>query len=780
MKKILLLCFAFCYAIGTAQTSQPTDQKHDYLLKVFSDYFSLERENIHVHFDKHVFTTNESVWFKGYVFHRKKNLPFFNTINIYAALLDQEGKILETQLLYGNIGSFTGHFKLNSKFKTGKYYLQFYTNWMNNFTEDESSVYEITVINQTAGGGSILSAAAGKPVIEINPEGGILLQGAVNNIGIRVYGCGYIPLPVTEAILTDDKGVALKKIPLNRLGYGKTDLPATAGAGYKIAVIFDGVKYEQHLPAPHARGVALDVNNYGIADNTLIKIRTNTQSVNTFKNNPLYLVVHQDDKAAIYDVDFSNQKTEQVILLPNTDFFAGTNTIRVLDKDLNQLAERVVYIYPKTMLNATFQKPVQKDDEIELKGLVSYPHMNLSVSILPENTISIENNRDIYGDLLIARYIKGNTPGKYFFETLSKGKHYELDLFLLNHKSKYEWHNIRSNPPSNNFTFDMGLNVKGTVAPSADNKYAKIRLFSNSTYIEELTDINDNNEFFFNNLIIPDSAHVNFTLLKKGATPKNLTVMPQVLNANRKFYKMYKPEPPCTATATPGAYEMPLIQDDAVELEEVLIEAKKLKYERSSGNQNLRGIKITDAEITYNTLLRFITNYGFIVNDNGVDISISTRARSSSINAAASTAAVYIDNIQVYDYSQLRIIRMDEIDEIYLNPTVLVPSIRNFSGVIKIYRKKEALLKRNDPTSIVFKNGFENVWPFENVTYNSTTDKGFVNFGIINWFPEVMANENGEFKFTIPVTGQKTVKILLEGFSADGRLISEIKTLQLN
>ena len=105
--------------------------------KAITDYFHLERENIHVHLDKKIFLNNEQIWFKGYVFHRKLNIPFFATTNIYANLIDDDGNIIDTQLLYGNIASFSGSFKLNDTFKSGRYYLQFYTNWMNNFTEDE-------------------------------------------------------------------------------------------------------------------------------------------------------------------------------------------------------------------------------------------------------------------------------------------------------------------------------------------------------------------------------------------------------------------------------------------------------------------------------------------------------------------------------------------------------------------------------------------------------------------------------------------------------------------
>jgi len=40
-----------------------------------------------------------------------------------------------------------------------------------------------------------------------------------------------------------------------------------------------------------------------------------------------------------------------------------------------------------------------------------------------------------------------------------------------------------------------------------------------------------------------------------------------------------------------------------------------------------------------------------------------------------------------------------------------------------------------------------------------------------------MTDENGEFNLALPKMSSKPLKVLIEGFSADGKLISEIKTI---
>lgn len=783
MKKIISALSLTVIFLLTTHTISGQEDKKDQIAKAITDYFFLERENIHVHFDKNVFMTDESVWFKGYVFHRKKNIPFFNTVNIYASLMDDQGKTVNTQLIYGNIGSFSGSFKLGNQLKSGKYYVQFYTNWMNNFTEDESTVYEISVINQSMGAGNVLAKAdPAKVNIEFRPEGGTLLFDAPNSIGISISDCNHKPLPVTVVDIVDNKGKNIKKVQINKLGYGKFDLPAISTMGYKAVVTIDDTKHEQALPLAQPKGFSLEVNNFTIADKTIVKIRTNKTTLDSFSGKPLYILAHQDDKGAVFKIDINN-KSEQTVVIPNTEIAAGINSIRLIDSEMNELAERVIYNYPQAGLNAEITKVGQTAEKIEYSGKINYPNINLSISVLPENTISFDDSNDIFGSLLIQPYLdtKNKVAGKYYFSTLSKGKLYELDLYLINQKSKYKWNNVLKNPPKHTYTFDMGLTLKGTIPASAgDTRYSKVRLYSLTSALDEITTVNDKREFIYNNILIPDSTYVNFTLLKKGSEPKELTLLPQLLNARQKFNKTFIPEPSCYATeASRSTLDKLNVYKEVIELEEVKIEANALKYASSFGNSYLQGYKISDTKANmYQNLINFIKTYGgFVVDDRDGNLRILSRTV-NSINGGQSSPIIYVDNVQLVDYSMLTVIQMGEVDEIYMSSTAIVPSVRNYMGVIKVYLKKGVRGKsKNNTPEIMLKNGFERVIPFQNIVYNTTYDKGFDNFGVVDWEPTIMTDENGNFKLSIPKIYRKPIKVLIEGFSADGKLISEIKIL---
>ncbi|NBL63811.1 hypothetical protein GV828_01205 [Flavobacterium sp. NST-5] len=87
MRKILFFTVSVFFLAFYDGNAQEVDNKKQAIAKAIEDYFFLERENIHVQFSKEVYLTNEKIWFKGYVYHRKNNLPFYNTTNVYAVFM---------------------------------------------------------------------------------------------------------------------------------------------------------------------------------------------------------------------------------------------------------------------------------------------------------------------------------------------------------------------------------------------------------------------------------------------------------------------------------------------------------------------------------------------------------------------------------------------------------------------------------------------------------------------------------------------------------------------
>ncbi len=789
LKIIHCLFLSLATLFFTNAVAQTT--KKDEIAKKLTDYFFLERENIHVHFDKDIFLTDESVWFKGYTYHRKNNTPFFACVNIFATLIDDEGNVIESQLLYGNMGTFSGSFKLKDSMKSGRYYVQFYTNWMNNFTEDESFVGEITVVNQHITPSLFNTPNYSKINIDLHPEGGTLVEGISNNIGISITDCNNKPIAAGEATLVNENGETGQIINLNEQGYGRFNFTPDRTKQYKIVTTIEDKEYEQVIPQAQLKGVSLEVNSYAAANKTIIKTRINPLMQTALSGKSLYLVIHKDEKAIITEIDFKNQDLEQFIAMNNLDLFDGLNTIRVLDSELNELAERVIYIYPKSVLNIEIAKAKETDNNIVVSGKVSHANMNLSISMLPTNTITLKEHKDIYSSLLVAPYIENYKAlgTRTYLNTISRKSQYEMDLFLLNQNSKYQWRDIKNNPPKSSYTFDIGLSLKGTINNSGKLKNYKVKVSSFEGMIDETVDINEKNEFFLDNLILADSVKLDFFLVKDD-TKKQVKLYPQLFNTNRVYNKQYKPEPvecpiPENNTTTSNLPELPdQIDINAIMLDEVELHGTNntLKYKRTFGNSQLRGYKITeDDSKSFFYILDFIRYHGFNVEVSAGRVSITGRTI-NTINGQPSTPMIYINNMQVLSFDILWQMQTQDIDEFYINQHAVVPSVNNRMGIIRIYMRKDysSKAKNNSPTSFLVKDGFKRITPFKNENYISTATKGFENFGVVDWEPLITTDEKGEFKLELPRTGQDSIKVLIEGISPDGKLISEIKTIHLN
>jgi len=782
LAKIKLVTFVIFFSslLATAQESSPEKEN---IANILENYFYLDRENIHLHLNKSHYLSNEQVWFSGYVFHRKKNTPFFATTNVYAHLFDDSGNKIADQLLFADNGSFDGKFKLGEDFKSGKYYIQVFTNWMNNFQEDESSTFEINVINTKE---QQISDAQKPNYSKINvdffPEGGSIISNAENSVGIKISDCNGNPLSLTEVTLMDEENKPTQNIALNKFGLGKFQYFATKKG--KITFKIDGKTIEKTLPESQETGLSFDVNNFAIKDKTIVKIRTNKNSLDYFKGRKLFLLIHQDNKYNILDFNYLNNNLEQAITFSNELLFDGVNTLRIIDTEKNQFSERHIFKYPKNDSNLSIQNKLRKNDSISIATSTNLSKGHFSVSVLPIESLSSTKHHTIFSSFYINPYVNTRKfDAQYYFEDISKAKQYALDLFLLNQNlGKQKWHNIIGTPPKEKFTFDFGISVKGTANQDLrDRSKFKAKLYSINADINETSSINEKNEFVFPNLILADSTFVNFSLLDQNNKTIPLNLYAKISDGRKKFNKPFTNEKAECGVDAKINFELPEFPSGSITINPVDISVtQKPKLKNATlDNTSLRAYKVDENDNS--DVLNYLRTNGFSVHLHIFENTVHIYGRSiSKISADEKVPILYIDGMQQTDFDILANMRMSHIDEIYSNASVTPAAGINNRGIIKIYTRPDSkyISKKNDSRSYEIKNAFSKVAKFKNSTYASTENKGFQNFGTIHWIPKIQS-ENGQFSFKFPDMNQKKVLILIEGFSADGKLISEIKTIEL-
>jgi hypothetical protein len=783
MKKIFPILFFLTFPFFNYLAAQETSKTKEKIGDAIAQYFDLDRESIYAHFDKKIFLTNEEIWFKGYVFNKKNGTPFFETTNVFALLIDDQGNTVAEQLLFSYVGTFSGSFKLDPQFKSGRYHVQFYTNWMNNFVEDESTVQSIEVVNENENTRTDYDSPDYTKInIDFQPEGGNFIEGALNNLGIKVSDCNGNPLDVKEGQIVNATGEVAANFLVSKSGYAKVYITPAAETYHAVFTI-NGKKVEAFLPKAEFDGVALEVNNYALPGKTILKLRTNQRGAAALSKKPLYAVIQQNNKSTIFEVGFDNGALEKELVITNDNLYKGINTIRIIDSGMRQIAERTICEFPENTPGIELSYTKMENDNIKMYGRSKYPNADISISALPENSLAANYKTDISATLLINPYLKkpvNNTA--YFLNQPTKAKRYELDLILLNQKSgKYAWEDIMGTPPKMTYDFDIGLAVKGTINQSVSNpKKFRILLSSPMSFINDYSEINEKKEFMFKNLVFGDASNFRFTLLEIPSIPVDMQFYYQVLNRKRTFNKPFKPQPFVCDASRKIPLDMPQFAKDVVLLDDVEIQGKaknELKYKKAYGNSTLRAYKITD-ENNNMSLLNFIGSHGFSVTNVRGEVVISGRLV-TSLSGNRTTPEIYIHGRQLMAFDELQDIQMSEVDEIYLNPNAIVPSMKNNMGIIKIYLKKLDFGNKSHTKSYDVKEGFAKIRGYEKPLYISTQDKGFNDYGIIQWVPTILTDQNGDFVFDMPQTGIKKITVHIEGFTPEGKLITEDKTLYI-
>lgn len=780
MRPSLIICCLFLFLQSFSQTTN-SQQKINNLLE---DYFHYDRENIHVQFNKMLYVNTEYIGFKGYVFNKNTNLPHLNTTNVQLVIYNEKQEIIEKKLLFTTNGTFNGNLRLTEKFTSGKYYFHFYTNWMNNFKEDDSFIQTIEVIDRN----STYNLKSKLPnyetvSVQLFPESGIIIDGINNNIGVKIRDCNQVGIQITNGVITDSKSNEITQFSTNKMGYGKFNFIPDINETYFLKIISDKLNISQQLPKTQPTGIAISYNDNLPKNIVAIDIKTNNKGVNLYQNKKFILLIHQNKDGLLDNVSFENKEPDQIIKFDKKRLSNGINTIRVLDEDLNEVAERLLYYDKTSKVNIELESKNSVNDSISLHGKIEAKLANISISVLPEDNSCIVQNRSILGTFLLNAYLEQpEINNSAYFDIENNSRKNDMELLMLNqNKSKYQWENIISGTPKINFKFKKGLTLNGTVekALNAKENY-KISLFSMKNKVWEETNVEKDNKFKFENFYVKDSTVFIFQLVNN----KNDSYKCKITAQTESIYDPFilKPNfelnncPPIKNSEISFNFKNVNFDKKTIELSEVKItnNSKKdnLKYQNELDNSFANAYKIKEGQ--YGTFLNFLNFHGYSagIDEGSQSVYISNRKNGSLRNDTSRAPTVFIDNEKMYDLDVLHNLDMSEIDEVYLDDLG-----SSAGGTIKIYLRKGTNKDFYNPkfSSFIITSGFSKSDEYKNSIFS--TKKEFNNFGTLSWNPNVVVSENQDFKVIFPKENQKVIEVLIEGFTPEGQLISEIKKL---
>ncbi|WP_286814432.1 MULTISPECIES: hypothetical protein [unclassified Maribacter] len=795
MHRFLLLIVLFVSSNVVAQN----DVGHKLVKDKFLNYFELPRESVFLHTNKTMYIVNEEVWLKGYVYNRHLQKPFHQTTTVHVGLFNAKGENFKNYHFKAKDGYFKGNIVVDSMLVSGEYYLRSSTNWMKNFKEDDSHIQKITILNEKP---LKKESAVRDYDIQFLPEGGNLIEGTPSIMGVKVTdGNGY-GVRIIEGSVFDDDNAQVARFYTSIFGLGKFNFIPKVGKNYIAKLEFsDGNVQTVTLQKPMKKGVAFGVKHID-DDRFIITLTTNETTKEITDNQQFYLLVHRDGHANRIPLAFPKNSLFVSKVLNKEVLNKGMNILTLFNSDGKPIAERLIFNYAD-LFDAKLEvsKLALETDSLKIQVKLldtDVVQQNLSVSVLPGNTISHNQKNSIYSTFYLKPYIKGFIENpKYYFEDITTKKQNELDLLLMTQGwSRYDWNDIFRGPPNQFYEFENGIDLEGTLygqEVSSNDKLLVSYPDNRSRYLDIL-----DNKFLIPKYFPEKGDMLEFTLinnktLRKPTVGINMVTaeLPEKLDQIWNEKVIPKPEDFNENIKMSG-----LISDDnTINLNEVTVVEERMKttVENNVFIPKYLKDKMTevteDIEVNFPLVSDIIRSRGYYVREelsfgstDRVIIRIRT-VQSFESKRAMPVPAIYLNNVRLNTFDLLYRMPTNEVESFLIDKTGAGEGVRGSGGVIRIYTRRlprgytDQGSSDNTIFKYEFKEGFEKVKKFYTPKYTSYFSNEFENFGTIHWVPELITNENGIATFKILNTFQSNVTFFIEGMGAKGQLISAERNL---
>jgi len=789
----LFLCFFLLTQLSFSQTDTTKTSK---IYQDYDEYFKTPRESLYLHLNKSSFLRGENLWFSGYAYDRLTKRLSPKVRNVELRLYNKKGRMLQKKLYLSIGGKFNGQIAIDSTFQDGIYYLKAETQWMKNFNEDYTHLQQFEVIGAYNPNDK---QSLKKYDLQVLPEGGYSVVNCNGVLGLKLINQDGLGVKFEAELLENDTSIFNFKS--NRFGLARVDLKPKADKIYKVKVkLPNGKTIVKPVENIKTYGYNLRINNI-LSGQTQIFVSSHLSSPSQYNNQQVKLLIHQEGKRFEVPLEISQDKTSIAKAINKKQLFYGVNTITLLVND-KPVAERLIFNRKNSINHEKDIKvsvDIPKKDTLGLK--LALPNYNkkarLSISVLPENTISYIKNQNIISAFLLEPFVNGYIENKsYYFSEPNRILDYNLDLLLLTQGwSQYNWSNIFNKPPKEIYKRQDGLtqniNFNGEIPDNVD----KLLIYSTIYNDEKVFSLSGDKTFKLENRypLIGEKMEFSFINNKKDFIKPKVVVGTQ-LKINNDNLETKNLMPPLS-----NLRQLKLELDnnslyanflEGELLDEVIVKAPKEKEEETSKNyvSNFKDntLKVDEnIATTYPLLSDYLSTRGFLVTDAPGTFSIRTLAR-ASINSS-NAPAIYLNGVLLNDFTILSGSRTADYEEIYIDKSGYGGGIQGATGIIRLQSRRTALFTNDSSnktelpyTQFEIKKGFEPPKAFYMPEYAFFKTESFQQVGTIAWFPDVVIEPNKSTEIEIFDTGLYKFKLFIEGISEDGSLINIEKTVKRN
>lgn len=249
---------------------------------------------------------------------------------LYLECINQEDSVLLRQkIACDSKGFFQTVLLTNVDWKPGVCYLRAYTRWMQNFLEASFSItpFLLGIAHP------VKEAYARELHARFFPEGGRLLEGFLQNVAFQLTDDDGFPVTDAASYLLDEKNDTLARVAeVSSSGLGRFSFHPEAGRQYRLLSVYHDAQYSFPLQT-HPEGATLQAV---VGRGRLICRILSPEAAERYR---LFLYHCQ---TGLQEIPFA--PAEKMAVLDVSAYAEGALSLFLMDKDLNKLSERVIWI----------------------------------------------------------------------------------------------------------------------------------------------------------------------------------------------------------------------------------------------------------------------------------------------------------------------------------------------------------------------------------------------------------------------------------------------------
>lgn len=818
------------------QLAQTNAQENQILQSVISKLASYTNkhssEKTYIHTDKEFYANGETIWFKTYLVDAIAHTPSKKSKVIYVELLNPKDSIVAQRKLYIDYGfGAHGDIEIPETADRGTYRLRSYTKYMLNEKEPLFFSKEINIWAQKTNSDepfgnvdpltekSISNIKHQRPNVQFFPEGGNLVNGMLNNLGIKITNTQGMGIAL-EGKIVDQDNQMISPFKSFDYGLGRTTYKPEAGKSYYASILINGKEQKYAMPIPLKKGYVLNANNNG--KSITFRVATNYKSglLGTL------LVGHMRGYTFFKRIEKTNNTTYSIRLFTE-DLSSGVAHFTLFTAEGEPVCERLIFVdneNSKAVLSTkTDSKKYEQRDKVSvtiaLNDLKNNPLSGSLSSSIIKNHNEVKKKFNIISWLLLNSDI-GMTSFNpdFFLEDKSYAKNHLLDILMLTHGwRRFVWKDFLNNKVNKKQTFEpeKGIMIGGRTT-SFKNKYSPktswVTLSTLDPFVyQEKKPTNFQGNFSFGPFAFQDTIQAfvkavpvseskkirdnelaiyadNFSL--KVPIENKKTLVHETIRFN--FPKAYK-ELAYNRKVNDFKYNPKVTQ-----LKGVTVKAKKKTREEIIDDQiNKIAIYGTpDDRVFADSIMgsAALSVLDLLRNIAGVQVFGSYPDQTVQIRGAASfgssTSPLFLlDGIEV-DAGFINTMLAIEVEliDVLKGPSAAIYGSRAANGVIAIYSKGTIWIddykRQPSPGIATFKvSGFYKAREFYSPNYDVPKPKHKQEDyrTTLHWQPNIDVDANGKSNFsffTNDVPGEYLIKV--EGITLDGKPVSTVQRFEVD